>query len=360
MVSLKRAGVVLSAVVMVLPVAADQTLTLPLADVEMMRETFVRKCPGTVVSVSRVDIVPQVSGEILKVDFANGQAVAKGDVLYHLDAIKYNAVVKNAEAKVAEARAHRDYAKVTAERYAELIKTHAVSHDDLDRACSARDTSVATLAAAEADLMAAKDDLAHCTIVAPVSGRIGTTSYTEGNYMTKGGAVMATLVQTDPIRVRFRISSVDYRDCFDADRTRIVREGVPVVRLVSGDATVTTGRVEYIENVVDRDSDTVGVYALLDNPDERFLDGQVVMVEFGNRAGRLFPAVPQTAVVQDTLGPFVWVVDGAGKVEKRRIVRGAVVDGRQLAHKGLAEGERVVADGVHRVRAGMKIAQGDD
>ena len=332
-----------------------RALCLPVVKTDEMSETFVRKCPGTVVAISRVDVVPQVSGEILEVGFRNGQAVKKGDVLFRIDPIKYNAVVKNAEAKVAEAKAVREYAEITLTRYDELVKTRAVSQDEYDKARSARETSIAKLAAAEADLLAAKDDLAHCTIVAPISGRVGSTVYTEGNYMVKGGPVMVTLVQEDPIRVRFRISGVDYRDVYGSDRARIGSEGVPAIRLVATDGSATTGKVEYVENVVDRATDTVCVYALLDNGDGKFLDGQVVMVDFSNRGGRVLPAVPQTAVVQDTMGPFVWVVDGQGVAEKRRIVRGTSVGRKLLVAEGLSVGESVVADGVHRVRSGMRI-----
>lgn len=332
-----------------------RALCLPVVKAGEMAETVVRKCPGTVVAVSRVDVVPQVSGEILEVGFRNGQAVKKGDVLFRLDPAKYNAAVKNAEAKVAEAKAVREYAELTLKRYEELVKTRAVSQDDYDKARSTRETSIATLTAAEADLLAAEDDLAHCTIVAPISGRVGSTAYTEGNYMMKGGPVMVTLVQEDPIRVRFRISGVDYRDVYGSDRARIESEGVPAIRLVATDRGAVTGKVEYVENVVDRATDTVCVYALLDNGGGKFLDGQVVMVDFGNRGGRLLPALPQTAVVQDTMGPFVWVVDAQGVAEKRRIVRGISVGRNLLVAEGLAVGESVVADGVHRVRSGMRI-----
>ena len=310
-----------------------RALCLPVVKAGEMAETVVRKCPGTVVAVSRVDVVPQVSGEILEVGFRNGQAVKKGDVLFRLDPAKYNAAVKNAEAKVAEAKAVREYAELTLKRYEELVKTRAVSQDDYDKARSTRETSIATLAAAEADLLAAEDDLAHCTIVAPISGRVGSTAYTpisgrvgstaytEGNYMVKGGPVMVTLVQEDPIRVRFRISGVDYRDVYGSDRARIESEGVPAIRLVATDRGAVTGKVEYVENVVDRATDTVCVYALLDNGGGKFLDGQVVMVDFGNRGGRLLPALPQTAVVQDTMGPFVWVVDAQGVAFLQRAFR---------------------------------------
>lgn len=330
-------------------------LTLPVVKVGETTDWAERQTPGRVVPVAQVDIRPQVSGEILAVAFSNGQSVAQGDVLYRLDPVKYVAVEKNAAAKVAESKASQTYAAMTVERYETLVKTRAVSQDDLDRARATRDSTKAVLEAAEADLIAAQDDVRHCTIVAPISGSVGSTLLTEGNYVQKGGDSLVTLVQTDPIRVCFELSSADYDTAFGADAERFRREGIVRIRRVSGGEVLATGRVEYVENLANVRTDSIKAYVLLDNPKGLFVGGQTVISEVSNSQGVRLPTVPANAVAQDLRGAYVWVLDKDGRATKRRIVRGACMKGVQLVREGVKPGETVVADGVHRVLEGMTV-----
>lgn len=335
-------------------------LALPVCEVKEVQDTGAKRYPGRICPVEEVVVRPQVTGEILEVGFANGQDVEKGRVLYRLDPVQYQAAVKNAEAKVAELKANLAYAEAKATRHAELVKTRAVSQDDLDHSLATRDATRAALAAAEATLVAARDDLRHCTITAPIAGRAGTTARTAGNYVQKGDAGLVTLVQVDPIRVRFQVSSVDYAATFAADPARIAADGRVEVRLVSGAAACVTGRVEYVDNRADALTDTVEVYALLDNPRGALLGGQTVMVTLGNRHGAMCPAVPPNAIAQDLRGTYVWVVGRDGTAARRRVTRGPRRGGLQLVPEGLKAGERVVADGVHRVREGLAVRAGEE
>ena len=330
-------------------------VTLPVCEVKEVQDTGAKRYPGRICPVEEVVVRPQVTGEILEVGFANGQLVKKGDMLYRLDPVQYQAAVKNAEAKVAELKANLAYAEAKATRHAELVKTRAVSQDDLDHSLATRDATRAALAAADANLVAARDDLRHCTITAPIAGRVGTTVRTAGNYVQKGDAGLVTLVQVDPIRVRFQVSSVDYAAAFGSDPARIAADGLVTVRLVSGAETCVTGRVEYVENVADARTDSVEVYALLANPRGRLVSGQTVMATLENVRGKAIPAVPPNAIAQDLRGPYVWVVGKGGEAELRRIARGPREGEKQLVAWGLKPGETIVADGVHKVRLGDKV-----
>ena len=332
-------------------------VTLPVCTVGEAADIGAKRYPGRISPVAEVIVRPQVTGEILEIGFANGQSVCKGDVLYRLDSVQYQAIVKNAEAKVAELKANLEYAELTMTRHMTLVKSRAVSQDDLDQSRMRRDAMRASLAAAEASLAAARDDLAHCTIVAPIAGKVGSTVRTEGNYVQKGDARLVTLVQTDPVRVRFCIACVDYAALFGADAARIAADGLVSVQLVSGGDICATGVVEYVENVADMRTDSVEVYALIANPKGTLLNGQTVMVMLANRNGARRPAVPPNAIAQDMRGAYVWVVDSDGTARERRIVRGASKGGLALVTDGLKVGERVVADGVHRVREGLKVLQ---
>jgi len=331
-------------------------VTVPTCVVEETRVSSEKRCPGRICPVAEVAVRPQVTGEILEVGFANGQTVEKGHVLYRLDPVQYQAAVKNAEAKVAELKASLAYAELSVTRHTELVKTRAVSQDDLDHSRSTRDAMRASLAAAEASLAAARDDLAHCTITAPIAGRLGSTVRTEGNYVQKGDSRLVSLVQVDPIRVRFLLANVDYAEVFGSDAARIVADGRVKVSLVSGGEVCATGRVEYVENLADSSTDSVEVYALLENTRGRFLGGQTVMVSIENVNGRMLPVVPPNAIAQDLRGAYVWVVGAQGVVELRRVSRGTLQDGRQIIKWGLKPGETIVSDGVHRVRQGDAVA----
>ena len=316
--------------------AEDLTrITLPVTEVKAVADKPVRTYPGRVVPVAQVNVIPQVSGEILEVAFENGSEVKKGDLLYRLDSVKYEAAVKNAEAKVAECTASLGYAELSYARHLKLVATRAVSQDALDNALSARDSARASLEAAKADLMTARDDLRHCRITAPIAAKVGTTQFTEGNYLQKGQGTLVTLIQFRPIRVRFSISNRDFLEMFGGSTKRCV--------------------IEYSENAADELTDTIQMYALYPNSAYGLRPGGTVAVSLTSKKGVPRPAVPPTAILQDVQGPYVWVVGGDGTAERRYIARGNIQGDWQFVEKGLKVGEKIVADGGHKVRKGMKV-----
>ena len=331
-------------------------LSLPLAKVESQPDYRVRTYPGRVVPVQRVDIVPQVSGEILEVCFNNGADVKEGDVLFRLDRVKYEAAVKNAESKLAECKANVSYAEASYERHKKLVGTRAVSQDAVDNALSLRDSSRAAYAAAQAELVAAKDDLAHCTIVAPISGKLGSTAKTRGNYVNKGSEALVSIVQRDPIRVRFSMSNREILELFSSKWSTRREDALITLTLADGEKYPEQGLAEYMDNTADELTDTMQVFALFDNRDKLLKAGGTVGVTVASRVGVMRPAIPATAILQDVRGPYVWVVADDGAVERRYIARGDVqTNGFLFVEKGLAVGERLVAEGGHKVRKGDRI-----
>ena len=336
--------------------AEDLTrITLPVTEVKAVADKPVRTYPGRVVPVAQVNVIPQVSGEILEVAFENGSEVKKGDLLYRLDSVKYEAAVKNAEAKVAECTASLGYAELSYARHLKLVATRAVSQDALDNALSARDSARASLEAAKADLMTARDDLRHCRITAPIAAKVGTTQFTEGNYLQKGQGTLVTLIQFRPIRVRFSISNRDFLEMFGGSTKRCRAEGQLSLRLADGTTFGEEGVIEYSENAADELTDTIQMYALYPNSAYGLRPGGTVAVSLTSKKGVPRPAVPPTAILQDVQGPYVWVVGGDGTAERRYIARGNIQGDWQFVEKGLKVGEKIVADGGHKVRKGMKV-----
>ena len=327
-------------------------LVLPVGEVVNKADHRVKAYPGRVVAIQRVDVVPQVSGEIKEVCFRNGANVKEGDVLYRLDPIKYEAAVKNAESKLAECKANVHYAELSYERHKKLMETRAVSLDAVDNALSQRDSSRAAYAAAQAELVAAKDDLAHCTIVAPIDGKMGTTTKTLGNYVNKGSEALVSLVQIDPVRVRFSVSNRELLELFRGKWQKSREDASIILTLADGEEYPQPGRAEYMENAADESTDTMQIYAVFDNKERILKVGGTVSVTVRTKTGVMRPAIPSTAVLQDVRGPYVWIVGEGGKVERRYIARGDLTeDGSMLfVEKGLKVGERLVADGGHKVK----------
>ncbi len=330
-------------------------IVLPVAEVVERPHGEVSVYPGRVVPIAQVDVIPQVSGELLEVCFANGTEVKEGDILYRIDRVQYESAVKNAEAKVAECKAKTSYAELSYARHKKLLVTRAVSLDEADSALAQRDASRAALAAAQAALVAAKDDLKHCTVVAPISGRIGSTAKTKGNYVRAGGAALVSIVQLSPIRVRFSVSNREILDVFGGDVESRRGAAEVSITLANGNPLGESGEIEYAENAADSFTDTLTLFSLVGNKSRALVPGGTVAVTLAAKEPVMRRAVPATALLQDTQGPYVWVVGADGKAERRTVARGDLDDGWVFIEKGLEVGERVVSDGAHKVRRGMAV-----
>jgi len=336
---------------MLLLAAAE--LVLPVAEVVEKPDFRKKLYPGKIVAIQKVDVIPQVSGEILEVCFKDGATVNEGDLLYRIDPVKYEAAVKNAESKLTEMKANVKYAELSYERHKNLMETRAVSLDAVDNALSQRDSSRAALAAAQAELVAAQDDLTHCTIVAPIAGKLGTTLKTRGNYVNKGSETLVTLVQQDPVRVRFSVSNREILELFRSKWQTSREDAIITLTLADGSAYPQQGRAEYMDNAADDLTDTMQIFASFANPSKLLKVGGTVSVSVSAKAGVPRPSIPASAILQDVRGPYVWVIGEKGLVERRYIARGDVQeDGWLFVEKGLKIGERLVSEGGHKVRKG--------
>ena len=331
------------------------SVVLPVCEVVEKADMSVSTYPGRVIPIAQVNVVPQVSGEILEVCFENGAMVKEGDVLYRLDPVKYSAAVKNAEAKLAECKANLSYAELSYARHKKLLETRAVSLDAVDNALSQRDSSRAAYAAAQASLISAKDNLAHCTIVAPISGKIGSTTMTRGNYAKAGENVLVTIVQVSPIRVCFSMSNRRFLDLFSGLTCRLRAESIASVSLANGMPYDGKGNFDYVENTADQLTDTIQVYYQYENKEGLLRPAGTVSVTLASKQGALRPAVPPTAILQDIQGPYVWILGKDNRAERRSVARGDQAGDWVLIEKGLKVGERIVADGAHKAKRGMTI-----
>lgn len=317
-------------------------------DVETKRYT------GHIVSSSWVDLVPRVSGELVRLGFKEGDIVEKGQVLYEFDPVRYDAEVKNVEARIAEYQARLNYADLSFKRAAELYSKSAGTKDALDSTESERNAARAALLAAEAQLITTRDDLKNTRIVAPIRGKIGLSNFTEGNYLTPSSGVMATIVQIDPLRVSFSMSNRDFLEMFGTEE-RLKKFANIRLRLADDSFYPSAGSVEFVDNRVHLSTDTVQIYGRFDNPDNVLVPGSTVTVLLDKLGGGKLPAVTPSAVMHDAESAFVYVVDGDNKVSRRDVVLGSSDTRTQLIKSGLEVGEKIVVDGMHKTLPGGVI-----
>jgi RND family efflux transporter MFP subunit len=324
------------------------------AAVTRSEDVETRRYAGLVVSPVSVDLVARVSGEITETPFQEGSLVQKGQLLFKLDDVNYVAAVKKLEANIEEEQARIVYAEKTYKRNSELYLKNVGSEEDRDSALSDLNAYKGALHALEASLIAAQDDLKHTRISAPISGRISVRNYTVGNYVTSSSGTLATIAQLDTVRVKFSISNRDFLTLFGSEQ-KLKEQGDVQIGLADGSRFGRSGRLDFIDNAANQKTDTLQIYMLFDNPDQVLIPGSTVTVYLSRNSGEKIPAVSPTAVLHDSTGAYVYVLNEKNKTARRDIVLGPERNDLQLVSSGLTVGERVVTDGTHKVVPGSEV-----
>lgn len=354
----KTFGLIAAAIVTGAGIALGQGAMPPMvvgtSTAKAVESNPVRRYSGRVLAVETVAVVPQVAGEITAVHFKEGAAVKEGDPLYTIDKVKYEAAAASAHATVAQARANADYAGKTFDRAKALFDKKVASDDDLDAATSAKAVAEASLAAAEAALVSAEDNLAHCSISAPISGRIGINKATVGNYVATASGALATIVRTDPARIVFSMSARDFASIYGGENGLRDKYGVKIA-LADGTEYPAEPAFDFIDNTANASTDTITIYFTVPNPDGVLFAGMSVKIAISAKTAREVVAVPATAVIHDKAGSFVYVIGEDGIPQRRTVVTGGVTAAYEIVESGLAVGETVVSSGTHKVFPGAPV-----
>ena len=324
------------------------------APVEEVSNVQSRRYTGQVVAQAEVNVVPRVSGEILKLGFKDGDYVKKGQLLYAIEKTQYEAAVKQAEANIAESKARLEYAESSFERNQTLYEVNAASKDTMESTKSAVDAFKAALAAAEAGLVTAQENLKYTDITAAIDGLVGVTNFTAGNYITPSSGPLLTIIQMKPIRVRFSISMADFLSGYGS-LTALKENGQVSLKLADGSEYTSGGTIEFLNNEANVKTDAVQVYASFQNADMKLIPGSTVSVTLSKKSGDKMPAVPPSAVMHDAQESFVYVVGEGNKIERRVIELGDMTKTHQMVKSGLKAGEKVVYQGTHKVMPGDEI-----
>ena len=307
---------------------------------------------ATVEPVQEVMVRSEVSGYIDNVHFTEGALVKAGDLLFTIDRKQYQAMVDVREADLDRAKAELDRAEKFLKRMRKANK-RSVSQSDLDTAESDQLQAVANLKQAAANLNLARIDLGYTTVRAPISGRIGMAKVTKGNYVTSASGELARIVQTSPIRVVFSMTDRAYLDFRSRELAGTAEGLVARIRLPNGTLLPLVGKKAFDDNVMNAETGTMAVRYLFDNPDGLLVPGGYVNILLGSRQRPMGIRILQRAVLLDPQGYYVLTVNGEGRVGTARVEIGASVEGDFVVLSGLKAGDRIVVDGVQKVRPGM-------
>lgn len=309
-------------------------------------------------AIDAVDIRARIQGFLRSVAFKDGQTVNAGDTLFEIESDQFEAIVASAQAQVSRAEATRKAAERNLLRSQELFNRKTVSQAIVDDAQAAFDVAAADVKVAEAALRTAELNLSYAHIKAPIRGEIGRPAVTEGNLVGPDSGPLARIVSLDPIRVAFSMTE-GYLITLRQQESRegaIDPETVNFsLRLANGTDYTEPGKVDYIENEVDPKTGTVAVRLIFPNPDRILVPGQFVTLQASEKDVPSLPIVPQTAVLQDREGRFVYVLGENNVVSQRRIETGARVGNGWAVTKGLSGDEPVVVQGIQRLSEGVKV-----
>ncbi len=322
--------------------------------------------PGRTTPYLVAELRPQVSGIVKARLFREGGTVKAGEVLYQIDPATYQATVDSAQANLARAEANLDAARIKAERYADLVKIEAVSKQANDDAAAAMKQGQAEVSAARAALERARIDLAYTRVTSPISGRIGRSAVTPGALVTANQTdALATVQQLDPIHVDLTQSSADLlrmkRDFEAGTMRRTGGNGVPV-QLVLEDGSVYghEGKLAFSEVTVDPGTGSVTLRAVFPNPKGELLPGMYVRARLaqGSRDGIFL--LPHAALMRDPKGnASVMLVNAQNQAEARPVKAGQSVGDTWMVTEGLAAGDRVIVEGLQRVKPGAPVQAQD-
>ena len=310
---------------------------------------------GSVQAYNTVAVKSCVDGQIVSVDFKEGQEVNEGALLFQIDPRPYQAALDQASANMEKDQATLANAQLNFTRDAKLIDSHlAISQQqyDTDKATVAADQ--AALDSDKAQVEAARVNLSYCTITSPIDGRLGARLVDKGNLVRgTGNTTLVNITQIKPIFVSFTLP----QNTLDEVRSQQDRRPL-AVDAVAGDneTTLAEGKLTLVDNMVDPSTGTIHLKAQFDNQDERLWPGEFVNVRVVLSVRQQVPTVPEQTVLEGANGRFAYVIKPDDTVERRAVEVAAVEDGKAVIAKGLAPGERVVIDGQYRLNNGAAIS----
>ncbi|MBI2253187.1 MAG: efflux RND transporter periplasmic adaptor subunit [Proteobacteria bacterium] len=334
--------------------AAPQALTVGTVAAAKQAVAKSQSFVGRVEAVDRVEIVARVSGYLDQIHFTEGGMVKAGDPLYTIEKQLYEAALQQAQGSVESAKAGVLLAKQQKGRTQELLTKEVASQMTMDQRVAQTQQAQADQAMSEAAVRTAQINLGYTEITSPITGKIGRTAVTKGNVVGPNSGVLTVIVSQDPMYVTFPVSQREFL------RAGMGAEGAAksdiVVKISFSDGTVypDTGSINFVDVTTDKTTDTITVRATFPNHSGSLVDGQFVNVLLESAKPEEVVVVPQSALLADQQGTYVFVVEN-NKAVVKRIKPGGEHGPNIVVSDGLSGGEMVIVEGLQFVRPDMPV-----
>ncbi|HDR2471120.1 TPA: efflux RND transporter periplasmic adaptor subunit [Enterobacter soli] len=311
---------------------------------------------GRIEAVESVQLRPRVSGYIDKVNYADGQEVKKGEVLFTIDDRTYRAALEQAQANLARAKTQASLAQSEANRTDKLVNTNVVSREEWEQRRSAATQAQADIRAAQAAVDAAQLNLDFTKVTAPIDGRASRALITSGNLVTAGdtASVLTTVVSQKTVYVYFDVDESTYLHYQNLARSgqgaSSNHMALPVeIGLTGEEGYPHQGKVDFLDNQLTPSTGTIRMRALLDNAQRQFTPGLFARVRLPGSAEFKATLIDDKAVLTDQDRKYVYIVDKEGKAQRRDITPGRLADGLRIVRLGLNPGDKVIVEGLQKV-----------
>ncbi len=316
---------------------------------------------GKVEAIDNVDLIARVSGYLHKKGVADGAVVDEGQLLFAIERDQYTAAQASAKAELAKALADQKLKEADLARDDNLFKKGHISKAKFEASLAARDQASANVSAAEASVAQTDLQLTYTEIKAPFAGRIGRTRFSVGDVVGPNTGALASLIRVAPIYVLFSISEKDFVQAMErvegSLRDFLASGNAPNLgaRLPTGQELKETGKIVFVDNRVDPATGTIAVRGQFENKRELLVPGQFVTIIIESAKAQRTLLVPQAAIQRDQKGTFVLTVNDQQLVEQRHIETGDQIETAWVVKDGLQEGERVIVQGLQKVRPGVPV-----
>ena len=352
------AAVLVLSVAAAVPAAAQQAqpAAVPVGTVYAERQSIsdIRDFVGRVEATGRVDIRARVQGYLEQVLFKEGDIVKKGDQLYQIEKGLFQAAVEAAKGALERSKAAKTLTAIQLQRAQELLEKNAGTAVARDQALAADQQAQGQILADQANLDTANINLGYTDIASPISGKVSKTNVTAGNVVGPDSGVLTLIVSQDPMYISFPVSQRELLQAQLSGRGMDLTNIKIKIRFADGSTYKHEGTVNFIDVSVDRATDTVLARATMPNPDGALIDGQLVSVAVEAGAPQDKVVVPQSALIADQQGVYVFAVED-GKAVVKRIKTGGESGPNIVVDEGLKGGEQIIVEGLQSIRPGQAV-----
>lgn len=316
------------------------------------------EAPGRVVAVKSADVIARVQGMIMSQHYKDGDLVKKGQLLYIIDPTEFQIAYDKAKANLDTAKAQQYQAQKDFERTKELVANDFVSKSEYDNALAARDAANATVKANIAAVNDAKRLLSYTRVTAPITGKISLPVVTVGNFLSSPNTVLTKVVSIDPIYVTYSLDSGIFASLKEDEIIPDSKNKKPIkveIKLPDGSIYNKTGNADFFDNVISETTGSITLRATFPNPESTLIPGDFVGVKVYSNKKIKRMAVPMTAVLQDTNGRYLFVIDENNVAHKRSIETDGQQGNNWIIKSGIDKNEKYVETGIIKVRDGVPV-----